>query len=364
LDEAQTNNEEPANLVVMKDGDVHVRRLSRTHDTAVVFGTGLRVGDLLTVGEASHAKVVCSDLTLHDIPMGVGATPCSPSPVVLRYQDVSLIHVTRATHRWPNDGSSPIVLSPRKTKLLSPHPTLRWTAVKGVTNYHVFIRGLHVSWESSAASTQINYPNDAPKLEPGADYKMAVVTNDGSISDEPGLGLGFSVLEGKDVQIVLQQQHQIEDLHLADGPTQFLIAHVYASHGLYAEAIDRLQGVFPTFRVAAVKRLQADLYMKVGLPRQAETEYLASLDLSKSENDSECQMLEHKALAYIYEQIIGNREAACQQLKETLDLARTLGDDFTASQAEKRLAELKAAVAKFKAAEPKTESVVGGQLAH
>jgi hypothetical protein len=192
---------------------------------------------------------------------------------------------------------------------------------------------------------------------------MTVVTNDGSSSDEPGPGLGFSVLGAKDAQVVLQEQHQIEDLHLPDGPTQFLIAHLYANHGLFAEAIDRLEAVFPTFKVAAVKRLQADVYMKVSLPRQAESEYLASLNLSKSENDSEGEMLDHKSLAYIYEQIVGNREAARQQLRETLDLARTLGDDSTASQVEKILAGLKAAT-KLKTVEPRIESEVGSQLTH
>ena len=345
----------------MKDGDVHVKRLGRSQETAVVFGTGLQVGDLLTVGEASHAMVVCSDLTLHDVPMGIGAIPCSASRVVLRRQDGSLIHATRG---WPNDGSAPVVLSPRKTRLLSPHPTLRWTPVKGVTTYRVFIRGLNFSWGSpDTASTELDYPNSAPKLEPGVDYKTWVVAHDGSTSDEPGPDLGFSVLGDKEAQIVVHDRHQIESLNLPDGPTQFLIAHLYANHGLYAEAINRLEAAFPTFKVAAVKRLQADLYMKVSLPRQAEREYLASLDLSKSENDSEGQMLEHKALAYIYEEVVGNREAACQQLKETLDLARTLGDDSTVGQAEKALDRLSAGT-KSKTVEPRIESEIGSYLTH
>ena len=91
--------------------------------------------------------------------------------------------------------------------------------------------------------------------------------------------------------------------------------------------------------------------MKIGLPRQAESDYLVSLDLSRIENDKEGQMLDHKALSYVYE-LIGNRKASSQQLLETLDLARSLGDDFTARQAETRLAEIKAAAVRHTASKP------------
>lgn len=359
--EAQARGPESVNVVVQMEGPAKVKRAGWSNYASVVFGTGLQSGDLVSLEQGSHAKVVCSDLTLHDVPAGTGGVPCTSPEAVLYRVGGSVIHATRG---WPNDGSSPIVLSPRKTKLLSPYPTLRWSAVKGITTYRVFIRGLHFSWVSPfVAGTQLSYPKYAPKLEPGVDYKMQVVTNDSSMSDEPGPGLGFSVLGAKDAHIVLQQQHRIEDLHLPDGPTQFLIAHLYANSGLYAEAIDRLEAVFATFKVAAVKRLQADLYMTVSLPRQAESAYLVSLDLSKSENDSEGQMLDHKSLAYIYEQIVGNREAACQQFKETLELARNLGDDLTASQAEKDLLRLKAAT-KLKDTESRIKFEGASQLTH
>jgi len=357
---AQTGSSDPVNLVVVIQGRANLKRKGWTNYAAVTFGTGVRQGDLLNLGESSSAKVVCSDLTLRDVPTGVGAIPCPVSPVVLRGQDRSLIHATRG---WPNDGSSPVVLSPRKTKLLSPNPTVRWTPVKGASTYHVSIRGLHFGWTSdSTIATTLVYSdkNNAPRFEPGTDYKVIVFADGRGVSDEPGLGLGFSIIGANERDIVLQQQSQIEHFNLPDGPTQFLMAHLYANHGLNAEAIDRLEAISQTFKVAAAKRLQGDLYMKIGLPRQAENDYLASLDLSKLENDNEGQMLDRKALAYIYEQIIGNREAACKQLEETIDLARRLGDDTTASQAENELTELKAAAPKVKAA----GSQVGAQLAH
>jgi len=363
---AQTDSPDPTNLVVAIHGRASFKRQGWTKYAAIVFGTGLQEGDLLDLGESSSAKVVCSDLTLHDVPMGIGAIPCPTSRVALQRQDGSLI---RATRGWPNDGSSPILLSPRKTKLLSPYPTIRWTPVKGATTYHVSIRGLHFSWTSdSTIATTLVYSDKTPRLkpglEPGGDYKVTVVADGRGISDEPGFGLGFSIIGTKEKDIVFQERRQIEHFNLPDGPTRFLIAHLYANHGLNAEAIDLLEEISQTFKVAAAKRLQGDLYMKVGLPRQAEAAYLASLDLSKSENDGGGQMLDRKALAYIYEQIVGNREAAYRQLEETLNLARDLGDDLTASQAARRLAELKALSPKFRVAETKTESGARTPLPH
>jgi hypothetical protein len=336
--DAQAANADPANLVVQSEGSVKVKRPGWTAYAPVVFGTGLQPGDLLNLGESSHAKVVCSDLTLHEVRTGVDAVPCISSLAVLRRANGSLIHTTRG---WPNDGSYPTVVQPRKTKLLSAHPTLRWTAVKGATGYSILIRGEDLLWSIAVpAVTQFVYPDNAPQLKPGVDYKLIVVASNSVSSDEPGLGLGFSLLASADAKAVLHEQKQIENLGLPQGPTDYLIAYLYANHHLYAEAIERLEEASEKFKVAAVQRLLGDLYMDIGLARQAEAHYLNSLDLSRAENDEEGQMVVHQALAYIYLQILGNKETASHQLSATLELAKKLGDDLTASQAGKQLAEL------------------------
>jgi hypothetical protein len=339
--EGQAVSSEPLNLIVQIDGQLKVKRPGWTAYAPVAFGTGLHAGDLLSLGESSRAKVACSDLTLHDVPAGNGGVPCSVSRGVIVWPGGGLINATRG---WPSDGSFPVVLSPRKTKLISAHPTLRWTSVKGATAYRVTVRSENLSWSTVVTSaTEVVYPEKAPRLEAEVDYKLIVETSDGRSSEEPGLGLGFSMVSSNEKKIVLQEQKQIEKWQLPDGPTQFLVAHLYADHGLHAEAIERLEIVSQTFKAAAVKRLLGDLYMDVGLARQAEADYLNSLDQSKAENDDEGKMLLHKALAYIYGQVLGNKEMAGHHLNATLDVARKLGDDQTASQAGKQLAELKSA---------------------
>jgi hypothetical protein len=187
------------------------------------------------------------------------------------------------------------------------------------------------------------YPQTAPKLEVGVAYKLLVAANNGPHYDEPGLGLGFSLLSSDEKKAVLREQKQIENLALPAGPTQFLIAHLYAAHALYAEAIERLEGISQEFNMASLRTLMGDLHMDIGLPRQAEADYLASLDLSKAENDDEGQMLLHQVLASIYERTFGNKEMASQHLNAMLNLARRLGDHSATNQAGNKLAELKAA---------------------
>src|SRR6266704_2540429 len=55
------------NLAVFIEGQVSVKRKGWTSYAPVVFGTSLRRGDLLRLDDSSRAKVVCSDLTLHEV---------------------------------------------------------------------------------------------------------------------------------------------------------------------------------------------------------------------------------------------------------------------------------------------------------
>src|SRR6266849_5369458 len=105
-----------ANLVVLIQGHPAIKRKNWTGFAPLTFGVNLQTGDLLRMDESSVAKVVCSDLKLRDIGGGTIGTPCTPSQEILRRPDGSLLRPTRTA---PSEGSFPIVLSPRRTKLLS-----------------------------------------------------------------------------------------------------------------------------------------------------------------------------------------------------------------------------------------------------
>jgi hypothetical protein len=351
----QVISNQPVNVVVQVDGPLKLKRPGWTVYAPVVFGKYLYAGDLLDLGNSSSAKVVCSDLRLHQVPTGISAVPCPASRVVLKRVNGSVIHTTRGLLRVDGnlinttrgraaDDSSPVVLSPRSTKLITTHPTLRWTAMKGARAYKVMVQGKNLRWSAVVSSvTELVYPQDAPHLSPEVDYRLSVVAEGGSVNDEPGVGQSFSLLKSSDRKSVSEKRKQIENLGLPAGPTQFLIAHLYADHGLYAEGIELLEGVSQNFRMAAVQKLLGDLRINIGLPQLAETDYLNSLQLAKVENDDEGQMLLHQALATIYVYSLDNREMAGQHLSAMRDLARTLGDFSSANQAGKLLAQLQTA---------------------
>src|SRR5260370_5427676 len=112
-----------ANLVVLIQGHPAIKRETVTGFAPLTFGVNLQTGDLVRMDESSVAKVVCSDLKLRDIGAGTIGTPCTPSQEILRRPDGSLLRPTRTA---PSEGSFPIVLSPRRTKLLSERPLPRW----------------------------------------------------------------------------------------------------------------------------------------------------------------------------------------------------------------------------------------------
>jgi hypothetical protein len=92
---AQNPGREGVNLAVSIEGQVAVKRPGWTTYAPVVFGTGLRPGDLLRIDEASTVKIVCSNLTLHDIPVGLAGVPCENSRTVLMRPNGSMVNPTR-----------------------------------------------------------------------------------------------------------------------------------------------------------------------------------------------------------------------------------------------------------------------------
>jgi hypothetical protein len=341
----------PLNLTVSTSGPVSFKRQGWKIYVPIAFGTAVQFGDLLKVGDAARLMVVCSDLTLHDVPNGMSGVPCpatsgtqpegktSQLKATLRSPDGSLVNPTRG---WRDDGSSPMVLSPRRTKLLSPLPVLRWTPVQGATNYSVMVRSFNLAWSATVTgATETFYPPTAPRLEPGIDYKLIVRAGDHSSELEPGIGLGFSIVSESERKTVEEEQRKIEALGLPPGPTLFLTAHLYSAHGLESDAISKLEVAMKISNEPEIARALGDCYGRAGLMRKAEEAYLKSLEWAATGTDEEGQMIAHLRLGNdIYGLTLRNKAAAELHLNAALALAREMGDGLIAAQAEKGLADL------------------------
>ena len=320
-------------IIVTVRGDATIKRAGWQNYAPAFFGAPLRKGDLLRLAVSARAVVACADLKLSELPAGVSGFPCKTGP-----EQSALVYAGRLaapTRGEPGVGEYPVVVSPRKTRLLDPHPALRWTAVPGVTQYRVSLQG--VDWSTTIdGSTETVYPPDAPALVPGTVYRLIVEAGERSPTEEPGVGLGFELLGAGEVEAVRAAEAKIRALGLSDAATRLLTANLYAVHGLYAEAITLLDPLAGSGE-PAVPRLVGDLYLSIGLNRQAEESYLQALTLSQGVNDAEGQATAHATLGAIYESL-GSGEEAVRHWQDAIAGYEQIGDQA-------KIAELRALLA-------------------
>jgi serine/threonine protein kinase len=103
----------PADIAVSISGSVSFKRQRWKTFVPLAFGTILQFGDLLRVDDASHLKIVCSNLTLHEVSSGMSGVPC---PDVAGVQNTEPNEMLRAS-----DGS-PIYL----TRYRDAEPRIPW----------------------------------------------------------------------------------------------------------------------------------------------------------------------------------------------------------------------------------------------
>ena len=318
-------------LIVGVQGDAAVKRAGWRDYAPALFGAPLRRGDLLRLGSAGSATVACADLKLATVEGGVSGYPCQTAPRTPLVYEGTLLNPTRGDN---GSGDTPLVISPRKTKLLNPRPVLRWQPMPGAKSYKLSLRGTNWTAEMSGAS-ELPYPDSAPALQPGVTYRLVVTAGDRSSSEEPGAGLGFSVLGAAEAKAVKEAEAKIRALSLTETATALLIANVYATNGLYAEAVEGLERL-PGPQEPAVLRLLGDLYISTGLNRLAEERYTTALARSEALSDVEGQAQAHHALGRIYD-ALGNPAEARRHLSGALALYDRLGDAKQAAEAKAHL---------------------------
>ena len=318
-------------LIVGVQGDAAVKRAGWRDYAPALFGAPLRRGDLLRLGSAGSATVACADLKLATVEGGVSGYPCQTAPRTPLVYEGTLLNPTRGDGV---SGDAPLVISPRKTKLLNPRPVLRWQPMPGAKSYKLSLQGTNWTTEVSGAS-ELPYPDSAPALQPGVTYRLVVTAGDRSSSEEPGAGFGFSVLGAAEAKAVKEAEAKIRALGLTETATALLIANVYATNGLYAEAIEGLERL-PGPQEPAVLRLLGDLYISTGLNRLAEERYAAALARSEALNDIEGQARAQHALGRIYD-ALGNPAEARRHLSDALALYDRLGDAKKATEVKAQL---------------------------
>ena len=333
-----------AGLVISLEGHAKVLRAGWNRSVPVRRFMRLWQGDKVRVERQSKLIVACvggKHLLApgsHGLPckgggpgaLGAGPIETQNGPIVARL-------------RGGPSGVFPTLISPRATKLLGARPVFRWTPVAGESRYRVRVRGVGVNWsvEAQEGRTQIAYPADAPPLQPGAPYLVTVdAAGEGASGPPAQPAPAFTLLAPEEALAVRAAEQKIKALGLGAASADFLIAELYASQELNAEAAERLEALAKTSREPLVFRSLGRIYVKIGVLENAQQAYLRALALSRAQNDLEGQALSHHALG-LMDEARGNLSGALQRLQTAAGLYERMGDVKTARELQARRAALR-----------------------
>lgn len=314
---------EPTNILVRFKG---AKKEERARKGMVIYSH-----TLLKVTPPASAVLYCDDAgggikreTL-DGRDPVPPVPCSSSPnrpvIIAGGREVDIPRTMR-----PADESFPRILGPRHTKLLDPSPQLSWTSILNVSSYEVSIMSEtgDVVWSGPVKANAgereqaIEFPQGIA-LQENVDYRVVVKAGGRSSEEDEDPNLSFSLLSER--QNVMKEAQKIQDLPANEHTKAFLVASLFNAHDLKYDALQTLKRL-PKAKAEEEDvedvRLIANLYLKTGLIRRAERQFLRLVSSPLKERDStEGQVLANTALGLIYDSL-GN-EAKSKQYFNVVD---------------------------------------------
>jgi len=286
------------NLLVAVEGEVRLKRDGWSEYIPVGFGTLIQCDDLLQVD--GTATVLCGDLTVQTV-SGWDSCPCPPSTR-------GRLEHEGAHYRGPSAGV-PYIKRPRNTLVLDEWPLLRWHNT-GASDYTVaVVQGGKAIWQQDdVVGSEMQYPEDAPPLQPGVDYLLVVRDNDTGVEsgEDPARGIGFRVVAREDRAAIETRRNEILALSSLDKPSRgFVLATDYAtwrtSEGqdgrrLWGDAWLLLESVAQTNDAPAVHLWMGDVLAAMKLPDEAVAAYQATVQRAETLGDLESQAAAHAGL--------------------------------------------------------------------
>lgn len=325
------------------------RAVDATSDTVV------HTGDLIKVTPQSSGTLICDNVegqvSLKTTPRNQ-PVPCEGKPpdgIIIGRNGRKLNGNTMGA----SEGTDAIVvLSPRSTRLLDARPVLRWTTLAEATAYKVTVRGDEMSWSVNVPAVvgsptqEINYPPPcaqgqttgcASPLTAGKIYKLVVEANGRSSEEEDLPDLGFGVLTEDEARRVREKVEAVNRMPVVGSLKTYMRASVYLHHRLNDDAIRLLK---ESAKNPDAVRLLGDLFLKVALTREAETQYLSLLKPPLANLDTPAgAAITFQTLGEIYE-VIGNTPEAVKYYTEAKSRFLGLKDRPSADLVGGRLSEL------------------------
>ena len=299
---------DPLAVAVAIRGSVTVTPAGGGKAQRAALGRTLERGDRVQVGAGASATLFFSDGNVIELGekstitvggrVGTGgalagaAKTTLPSEVftrVLRFvasDSRSSGLMALAPNRGASNESAAMLLTPRRTQVLSGRPPFGWRAVDGATRYRLTVSGDQGEvWSRETTELTLDYPADVPELAGGGEYLCEIR----ALSDtETLLGddASFSVLPGEEAK---QVATELEGISKATARTttaagMYLTASYLVGRGLYGEAIQNFQELAQlTPDAPGPHEALGNVYRTVGLADLAAAEFQRALELSKSQ---------------------------------------------------------------------------------
>lgn len=323
----------PIHQITSFSGTVRLKRPSWKTSVPVAVGMAVKNGDLFEFNSGARATVVCSDTSVRNFNQQSRHMQCPVTKPVIIYNRSKISRVRNAS----NDPF-PILITPRMTNLLNPHPIIRWKPVAGTTEYRVVVLlGNKEIWSKKVKDTsEIKYPADAPQLQAGEFYNVIIDAGENKNSAmEKAKNAGFSVLDANQVKKIQKVRAQIQNLRIPENVKQYMIANVYASWTgnntesdawrLTSEAIEILENLSKTNESVTVLLELGDLYLLTDLIFLAQKHYQRVLELTKASGDVLNEAAAQYALSKVYQARLNETEAM-QRLKEAEKIYQAIGE--------------------------------------
>lgn len=287
------------------------------------LGTVLQRGDLLYTPRAGDAVVVCADLAIHKIAGPFSAVPCGSAPPLL-VMGSSLLNPMRSGQI----SETPILVSPRATKLLSHYPSFHWISLPSISRVRVRLQGPNIDWVREVpASQRLTYPDSEPPLVSGSIYRVTIFEPETKRSSEADTSSQtFRVMDSAEAAEVVATGKKIRSLPISPFGRSLLEANLYAGNDLNAEAIEILERLSVGTREPVIFRSLGDLYLRIGVVRLAQERYRKAVEFSRRKRDIEGQAIACDMLARIAYFVSGDTNAAIGYLRKSAKFYRQLGE--------------------------------------
>lgn len=225
-------------------------------------------------------------------------------------------------------GSIPLLLSPRNTVITDTRPSFHWQPVAGASRYRLSISmPTEEDWHAETHAESLPYPAAEPPLRPGSMANIVTVqTERGGDSWDTGDVTHLDVMDERNAQNLAAAERAIRDLDLEDAAKSYLLVQLYQGQKMWASAIRRLEWLIDEQGITSSYAFQlvGDLYSKVELYALAEEHYRAALATAEANDDKIAQAAAYHGLAHTY-YAFGEIEQTLSYLKRAEGLYRRTG---------------------------------------